>query len=594
MVLSSQIFPLFPVFSIIYALSLPYPWMESVQHYIKEGILYEPVIPNIQHWPITEFFKRKKTVIKEVTEESIDHLHLAAHREGESIGDLIARTMYLERIRMTEDPWKVDPNDEQKFWQDIKKELVHNEQLEGDLETFSQRNEAMLRKIVTRYAEEISSNFKPSSYHFAKRFLPFFFSTLLNASAGKTLKAVINHRVQLQEKIHLLGEIESIRKLSNKGTIVLAPTHISNVDSLLVGWSLHAIGMPAFIYGAGLNLYNSKPLAYFMKRLGAYKIDRRKKNPIYRETLNAFSTIAVQQGVHGIFFPGGTRSRSGVIEKKLKLGLIGTAIEAQRRNCMYPPTERSGKIFIVPMVMSYHFVLEAATLINQYLTREGKENYYILNDEFASYRKFLLFVWQTFSAKSEIAISFGKPMDLFGNFVDNEGNSFDNHGRIVEVADYFKTRGKISEDSQRDAEYTRMLGEKLVERFHVENYVFSSHLVAYVAFEILKKRNPDLDLFGILRLPEEERIIQMTHYQESVERVLQRLRTMADHQQVHLAQHLSSDVPSIIEHGIQNLGIYHAKRPLNLVNERSVSAENMNLLFYYHNRLEGYDLSSFI
>lgn len=568
--------------------------MESVQHYIKEGILYEPVIPNIHYWPITQFFKRKKSVVDVVVQESIDRLHVLAHREGDSIGDLIAQTMYLERIRMTEDPWKVDPKDEQKFWQDIKKDLVHNEQLEGDLETFSKRNEYMLNKIVTRYAEEISSNFKPATYHFAKRVLPFFFSTLLNASAGKTFKAVINHKVPLQEKIHLLGDIETLRKLATKGTIVLLPTHQSNVDSILVGWCLHALGMPAFIYGAGLNLYNTSLLAYFMKRLGAYKVDRRKKNPIYRETLNAYSTIAVQQGVHGIFFPGGTRSRSGVIEKKLKLGLLGTAIEAQRRNCMYPPQDRSGKIFVVPMVISYHFVLEAATLINQYLKRTGKENYYILNDEFASYPKFLMFAWKTFSAKSEISLSFGKPLDIFGNFVDSEGVSYDHHGRPVKVENYFMTQGKIREDAQRDAEYTRMLGDRIVERFHVENYVFSSHLIAYVAFQIFKKHNPELDLFGVLRLPEEERHIPMMIYRESVERVLNRLKKMADQQQVHLAQHLNNDIPSIIEHGVQNLGIYHAKRPLSIENDRSLFAENMNLLYYYHNRLEGYGLSSFI
>ena len=33
-----------------------------------------------------------------------------------------------------------------------------------------------------------------------------------------------------------------------------------------------------------------------------------------------------------LFFPGGTRSRSGGIEKHLKLGLLGTALDAQYMN----------------------------------------------------------------------------------------------------------------------------------------------------------------------------------------------------------------------------------------------------------------------
>ncbi|MCB0856189.1 MAG: 1-acyl-sn-glycerol-3-phosphate acyltransferase, partial [Bacteroidetes bacterium] len=298
--------------------------MESVQHYIKEGILYEPVIPNIHDWPIAKLFKKKPDFLEEVMADTVNQLISKTGGHDSNIGDIIAKAMFLERIRMTEDPWKVDPKDEKKFWQDIKMGLVRNEQLEDNPQAFEVRNLQMLESIVSRYTNEIASTFRPGSYHFAKRFLPFFFSTLLNASAGKTLKSVIYHSVGLQERVHLIGETEAIRNLSKKGTIILVPTHFSNVDSILIGWSLHALGLPAFIYGAGLNLYNSPILAYFMERLGAYKVDRRKKNAIYRQTLDSYSTVSIQEGVHSLFFPGGTRSRSGMIEKRLKLGLLGT------------------------------------------------------------------------------------------------------------------------------------------------------------------------------------------------------------------------------------------------------------------------------
>lgn len=568
--------------------------MESVQHYINEGILYEPVIPNIHDWPIAQIFKNRDGFVNQVIAESMSQIQQQAGSDPSGLADIIARTMYLERERMIEDPWRVDPKDEARFWGGIKKELVRNEQLENDPEAFISRNEEMLNKITSRFANEIASTFKPNSYHFAKRFLPFFFSSLLNASAGKTVKSVINHSVQLQEKVHLTGETEAIRNLSKKGTVILVPTHISNVDSILVGWGLHALGMPAFIYGAGLNLFNSKPLAFFMNRLGAYKVDRRKRNPIYRSTLNAYSTTAILEGVHSLFFPGGTRSRSGTIEKKLKLGLLGTAMEAQRRNYVQPPKGNSEKIFVVPMVMSYHFVLEAASLINQHLKRTGQEQYYLINDEFASYRKFLKFIWTTFSTSSDISLAFGKPMDLFGNFLDEEGNSIDSQGRLIDVKSYFMTRGEITEDPQRDAEYTRLLGEKIVERYHIENRVYSSHLVAFVAFQMLKKRNKDFDLYGILRLPEDERVLELTAYRKNIDRALERLRKMADNGKIHLASHMINDSMTIIEHGIKNLGIYHAKRPLSFQDEHSVVSEDMNLLYYYHNRMDGYELESVI
>ena len=87
----------------------------------------------------------------------------------------------------------------------------------------------------------------------------------------------------------------------------MVPTHFSNLDSILIGWVIHVLGLPPFIYGAGLNLFNIKILAYFMNSLGAYKVDRRKKNPIYLEALKSYSNLAIQEGAHSLFFPGGTR-----------------------------------------------------------------------------------------------------------------------------------------------------------------------------------------------------------------------------------------------------------------------------------------------
>jgi glycerol-3-phosphate O-acyltransferase len=568
--------------------------MESIQHYIKEGILYEPVIPNIHEWPITQLFRKKQTFVHDVIEEALVGLGKYGERQGHTTEDLIARTMYLERMRIHEDPWRVDPKDEGKFWAGIKKQLVQVEhQIENESEAEA-RHQRMMQQVVKRYAFEIASDFRPGSYHFAKRFLPLFFSTLLNASAGKTIKSVINHSVQLQERVHLMGEVERLRKLATQGTIILVPTHISNVDSILIGWALHALGLPAFIYGAGLNLYNNQIVAYFMNRLGAYTVDRRKRNPLYRATLDAYATIATLEGVHGIFFPGGTRSRSGSIESNLKLGLLSTTIEAQRRNFIQPLRSQSDKIFVVPLVMSYHFVLEAKSLIKQHLSRQGEEQYYIDDSESASYIRLLQFIWSTFSQSSNITLAFGKPMDVFGNFVDEDGESIDAKGRRVDRRAYFMSRGEITEDVQRDQEYTRILGERIVERYHVENHVFSSHLVAFVAFEYFKAQHRDLDLYGLLRLPEEERVLPLTAYREAVERVLARLRALSDAGKVHLASHLTNDTRTLIEHGVKNLGIYHDKRPLRWLDQDTLRSDSMNLLYYYHNRLQGYELERYL
>lgn len=561
----------------------------QIPDYRKEGILLPPVIPKIKDWPIARLLRNKEDFVDPVATEAMTQL---LQSERGTPHELLEQTMFLEQTRIREEPWKVDPKDEKKFWSGVKKRLVSLEQDEESPDIRRATVESMIQEIVDRYANEIGSVFRPGTYHFAKRILPLLFSTLLNASAGKTVRSFFQDRLGLQDKVHLRGEIDTIRSLATKGTIVLVPTHFSNVDSILIGWSLHALGLPAFIYGAGLNLFNNPILGYFMSRIGAYKLDRRKRNPIYRATLDAYSTKAITQGAHSLFFPGGTRSRDGAIENKLKLGLLGTAMESQRR--AFLPGGDGRKIFVVPMVMSYHFVLEGSSLINQHLRRTGQEQYYVLNDEFASYRKFLTFVWKTFSRTSDIVLNYGKPMDLFGNFVDSEGRSIDARGNEVDIRQYFMLKGEVTENVQRDRVYTKMLGDKVVERFHAENVVFSSHLTAFVAFELLKKRNPDFDLYALLRLVEEDRFLQEQEVHDATERVMNVLRTMRDNKQVFLANHLESDIPAIIKHGIRNLGLFHTKRPLKTTKAGMITSDDMNLLYFYHNRLTGYELEQYI
>ena len=95
-------------------------------------------------------------------------------------------------------------------------------------------------------------------------------------------------------------------------------------------------------------------------------------------------------------------------------------------------------------------------------------------------------------------------MDVLGNFVDTEGFSYDRFGKKVELKEYFMSDGKVTKNLQREQQYTQILGNRIVERFHKENIVLASHLVAFAAFNILKHFNPALDLYGILRLPTDE------------------------------------------------------------------------------------------
>src|SRR5690606_5069320 len=118
-------------------------------------------------------------------------------------------------------------------------------------------------------------------------------------------------------------------------------------------------------------------------------------------------------------------------EEQLKLGLLNTIVEAQRDICL---EGRDQRLYIIPLVLDYHFVLEAKSLIRQHLTEEGKQRYTSIKDLGKSKRKIFKFLWQFYSKGSEIVCSFGEPMDFIGNPVDDEGYSIDRHGNRIRIA----------------------------------------------------------------------------------------------------------------------------------------------------------------
>lgn len=569
---------------------MPCPTHQQLPTVKKEVTIYPRVIERIEDWPIYRLSKDRAEFIREIDEFTFRRL---SSRHRKDLADLIMKAMYQERIRIKEDPWKVDPPNERQFWNKISKKLIKKSLDRSDQEA-KEVNEELLQKIIHRYSEEIVGTFQIGTFRFAQRFLTAFFNRIFNAAVGKSLRAIFRGRRHLYERLNIVGEVELARELFQHGTIVVVPTHSSNLDSILVGYAMDQImGLPSFSYGAGLNLYNFGPAAYFMNRLGAYRVDRRKKNPIYLETLKTMSKLSIQRRVNSLFFPGGTRSRSGELETDLKMGLLGTAVEAQRTMCApSPPGGQGGaKVFIIPIVICYNFVLEAPFLIEQHLRSTGKENYIRLKDEGKSIRSWLRFVWRFFTTTSDITLSVGKPMDVMGNFVDAQGRSFDRFGNELNVRDYFTSKGEVNEDRQREEEYTKRLAERIAERYQVENVALSSHLVAHAVFQMLMHQNPKLDLFGILRLPPDDYVFPFRAVEEVVEQMQERLVELEQLGKIRLAPELHRSPEDVVRDGVKNLGIFHSEKPLLFNKEGDITSSNFRVLYFYHNRLNSYGLS---
>ena len=559
------------------------------EKYIKHK--YEPIIPSKNEWPVVKLARERKEFVKKVSELAEARILNLAENNPEILKEELETTLYREKLRIKQNPWVVDPDDEGSFWGEVKASLLQINTASGLSKTKKiQGYKAVLNRITSRYAEEIASNFKHTHYKFTRSVVTFGFSRLLNAARVKGFRSIFSNQYTLQDKIQIIGETDQLRDLATKGTVVMVPTHFSNLDSILIGWTISVLGLPPFIYGAGLNLFNISIFAYFMDSLGAYKVDRRKKNLLYLETLKTYSKEAIQFGCHSLFFPGGTRSRSGMIESKLKLGLLSTAIEAQRANYQNGLNDISGKIFIVPVTINYHFVLEAPSLIRDHLSITGQERYYKENDEFSNSYKISKFLLKFFTKGSDISVSIGRAMDVLGNYVDENGDSMDKKGRSINTRDYFISEGVVTVDQQREEEYTNMLGRRIVEEFHKINRVFSSHLVAFTAFEMIKASNRKLDLFDMIRLPEEDIVLSYEEFKKNCQMVMDRVYELKAKGQINVAPHLQNDLDEIIRHGLDNVGMYHAKRPLIQNEKGDIVTEDMSLLYFYHNRLTGYGL----
>ncbi len=188
----------------------------------------------------------------------------------------------------------------------------------------------------------------------------------------------------------------------------------------------------------------------------------------------------------------------------------------------------------------------------------------------------------------------GQGLDIMGNYVDDDGRSLDAQGRIIDTKDYFTTDHKLTIDKQREDEYTRMLSHKIVKEYHRINRVFGSHLVAFVAFEMWQQKYPKLDLFELLRLPEEEQVLPYEEFRATCKRVRKQIYKLKEENKVYHATHLKGKIDLVIRHGLENVGIFHLKRPLLLNKEGNIITKDFNTLYYYHNRLAGYDLEKFI
>ena len=491
--------------------------------------------------------------------------------------NLLNDTLYRERKRLEREPASAQRSHDLQFWNDVGRKLARASEKEL---------QKLLRRTTERYAAEVMGQFNELFYEWTTALAPAGLAAILNGLSPRKVFGGKSDLPSLENSILLDGEVDQLRKLNEQGTVILAPTHSSHMDSIAIGWALHHLGLPPFLYGAGLNLFENPLMGFFLNNLGAYRVDRKKQNSLYKRVLKTYSVVALEVGYNNLFFPGGTRSRSGSVESKLKLGLLGTGLDA------YIGRLRSGRIrphvYVVPCTISYPLVLEAETLIEDFLKETGKARYIIMDDEFSRPRRVFTFLRNIVRHEGKIRIHFGRALDVFGNRINAEGESMDSRGRSIDPSRYVLVNGIPEKRKSRDEEYTRELGAALSKAYRTGNTALATHVVAFAVFRCLSELNMELDLYRLLRTGGGQEGLSLNRVHSLVETICNVLCERDDLARLDPLLH-GVEATDVVNDALKTFGSYHSSPVLKRRGDR-IFAGDMNLLFFYHNRLAGYGL----
>jgi len=522
----------------------------------------KPYVPRPSDPSIFWFNSERDDIVSEVVKRIC-----TAHEPDRARLEIALNDAAFHEIRRLEKQHDEEARDRLGYWRAMIRRV-------GKMDDVEQRR--VLHTIVTKMTRDVAGNFDPRVYRFARRAVPRLIGGVMEprrmmAAAPEPLERVL--KVQ--------GDLEHLRHLQNEGSLVFVPTHSSNLDSIVLSQALEISGLPPVVYGAGKNLFTNPIISFFMHNLGAYRVDRRIRVSLYKDILKLYSQVMIERGYHSLFFPGGTRSRSGMIERRLKLGLLGSAVEAFTTNQV---RRVDRPVWFVPTTINYGLVLEAETLVRDWLMEEGQARFIIEDDEFSRIDRWFAFFRKMVGMRGACIIRFGEPIDPFGNRVDGRGRSLTPTGRAIDPGGYVEHRGKPVIDAVRDAAYTRELGEVLAKRYEEDTVLMSTQVVAHVLFRDLVQSTPGMDLFTRLRLRGEIGLDREALCQGLGE-ARDRLCALEAKGRVRTSDVVKEDTPAeLLERALNFWNGYHDSTAATLEGDRIVLGDP-SLLLYYQNRL---------
>jgi glycerol-3-phosphate O-acyltransferase len=165
---------------------------------------------------------------------------------------------------------------------------------------------------------------------------------------------------------------------------------------------------------------------------------------------------------------------------------------------------------------------------------------------------------------------------------------------VIDPRGYLEVGGELVEDPVRDAEYTRLLEQRILAEFEAENVIHATHVLAFACFELFRRTRPELDLYRLLGSIGPEQSLGMAEVEAELEAMLAELGRRSRADEIRLSRVVEDaafggQVRDLIRAALRSFGTYHKHA---VIERRGVRlhVNDANLLFYYRNRLDGYAL----
>jgi glycerol-3-phosphate O-acyltransferase len=520
--------------------------------------------------------KEGKDITKKISKRVLDSIS----KEGSDVSKLIEESINTEKkLIKYEKKNKSVVFEKLKFIKKLKSALRKKEDKE------KLKNE--IKKIAKYYSDEIHGNLNKFLFSFIGVITPTILNFMLHSFSIIQFLKNFRGTKELNNRVIVKGNVDLIKNLQKKGSLVFVPTHISNFDSVVLGHVIHKLRLNPPLWGAGLNLLKGITISYIMNNVGCYKVDRRKKNKIYLKTLQEYSTCTIEEGRNTLFYPSGTRSRSGDIEKNLKLGLLKTVVSAFLNNIK--KGSKKSKVYVVPIAMSYTVVPEAEELaLEHYFGAQKKEK--ILKKIFkktTSFGRTIKTIWNNLMRDNPIYLTFGQAIDPLGNKVNSKGDSIDKNGIPINLETFTKdSQGNYLEDEKTKKYYTKNLSELISKSFIELNTVLSTQVFLYSIINFLKDKNKIKEETELINLEPHKNSISKEDLKKYIAKTIQKIKTKIP--EANLDHNIEKeDIESIIKKGIEIYKSNYASRVIELKNNYLIPKKIATIL-YYSSRLRIY------